>query len=78
MTERTTCFACLMPFSKDTGNRTNKSYCSYCQQDGEFRFTGTRKEFQSVSYNSMRKNGMNPLVAKFFAWTIRFAPQWKQ
>jgi hypothetical protein len=66
-----------MPFKMDEGERQNLDYCSYCQQDGKFKFEGTRKEFQQLCYSSMRKSGMGVLKAKIFTWMIRFAPQWK-
>ena len=74
---RTSCAACLMPFSKDPGERQNSNYCSYCQTNGQFTFVGTRKEFQQMCYKAMRDKGMGALTAKLFTWMIRFAPHWK-
>lgn len=72
------CESCLMPFAKDLGPRESDRYCSYCFRDGSLTYTGTdRKEFQRLSYEGMIKNGMHPLTARFFAWTIRFAPRWR-
>ena len=72
------CHACLMPFTKDVGERQNPKYCSYCQKDDAFCFTGSRKEFQAMCYNAMVEKGMSTLQAKLFAWMIRFAPHWKK
>ena len=45
------CSMCLMPFSKDPGNRGNPEYCSYCFADGELRFKGDDiEEFKSMCY----------------------------
>lgn len=70
--------ACLMPFTQDTGKRKNPNYCSFCQKDGKFCFKGTKKEFQKMCYEQMRKKGISLLKAKFFTYMIGFAPQWKQ
>ncbi len=67
-----------MPFAQDPGTRINPDYCSYCQKDGKFCFKGTRKEFQAMCYEQMLKHGIPKLKAKFFAWTIRFAPHWRK
>ena len=67
-----------MPYKMDTGERKNPLFCSYCQNEaGEFTFTGTRQEFQKMCYEAMKAKGMGTLKAKFFTWTIRFAPHWK-
>lgn len=72
------CRACLMPFAADDGERKNPEYCSYCQKDGKFAFTGTRKEFQKMCYEQMVKHGTPKLQAKYYAFMIRFAPEWKK
>lgn len=75
----TTCESCLMPFSKDPDKRESDVYCSYCFKDGELTYTGNDlREFQRISKEGMIANGMNPLMATFFAWSIRFAPRWKK
>jgi len=71
------CESCLMPLSKDTGHRESEIYCSHCFKDGQLVGGTDFKEFQKRSYEAMVKDGMNPLVAKFFAWMIRSAPRWK-
>lgn len=68
-----------MPFSKDTGIRESEKYCSKCFKSGKLCYEGTDlKEFQKICYDSMVKDGMNTLQAKFFAWMIRFAPRWRK
>ncbi len=76
--KQNSCQSCLMPFAKDTGTREDQRYCSLCFKDGKFCYEGDLKGFQKVCYDAMCKNGMNPLVAKIFAWSIRFAPRWKK
>ena len=75
----TMCESCLMPFEKDTGVRESDKYCSLCFKNGKLCYEGTDlKEFQKMCYESMRKNGINPLTARFYTWMIRFAPRWKK
>ncbi len=70
---------CLMPFSKDPGERDSDSYCSYCHHDGEFAYKGNDvNEFKVQSYQAMRAHGMSKFKAKFFTWMIGFAPHWKK
>lgn len=72
------CESCMMPFSKDTGIRESEQYCSLCYKDGKLCYEGTDlKEFQKICYESMRKNGIPFLKAKFFTFMIRFAPRWR-
>lgn len=68
-----------MPFSKDPGKRESEKYCSYCFNNGKLCYEGTDlKEFQRISYENMRAHGTNPIMAKIFAWMIRFAPRWEK
>ena len=79
MQQRKSCASCLMPFSKDPGVREHVEYCSYCFTQGKHNADGVSLEdFQSMAYKNMRKDGVGLLRAKFFTWTIRFAPYWKQ
>lgn len=74
----TKCESCLMTFHKDTGVRESDKYCSLCYRNGKLCYEGNNlKEFQKVVYESMRSRGMNPLLARFYTWCIRFAPRWK-
>lgn len=73
------CESCMMPFSKDPGVRESDKYCSLCFRGGKFCYEGNDlKEFQKICYDGMVKRGMNPLMARFWAWTVRFAPRWKK
>lgn len=68
-----------MPFSKDPNHVDGCPYCSYCAPDGKnFCFSGTRQEFQKMCYQNMQKHGMPWILAKFFTFMIRFAPEWKE
>lgn len=72
------CECCLMPLAKDVKLSGSEKYCSYCYADGRLHAEGkSLKEFQRCSYEGMRKNGINPLMAWFFSQMIRFAPYWK-
>lgn len=69
----------MMPFSKDTGVRESDKYCSLCFKDGKLCYEGgDLKEFQRITYQSMRAHGTNPLLARFYTFMIRFAPRWKR
>lgn len=69
----------MMPFAKDPGVRESDKYCSLCFKNGKLCYEGNDlKEFQRISYQSMRARGTNFFAAKFFAYMIRFAPRWKK
>ncbi len=73
------CASCLMPLKKDPGKRESDKYCSYCFQDGKFTYEGDDvKEFKKLSYEGMRKSGMNIISAKIFTYMIGFAPRWRE
>jgi hypothetical protein len=73
------CESCLMPFSKDPGQRESEQYCSYCFKDGKLCYEGFDvKEFKKICYEGMVGGGMNKIKAKFFAWMVGFAPRWKK
>jgi hypothetical protein len=80
------CESCLMPLGKNLedagteadGTKSTK-YCKYCYQRGKLCYEGDDlKDFQRVAYENMIKMGMWWPKAKFFAWTIKFAPRWKK
>ncbi|MBF2755908.1 MAG: hypothetical protein ISN29_11730 [Gammaproteobacteria bacterium AqS3] len=72
------CEMCLMPLGRDPGQSGSVRYCSFCFQDGRLVYEGDDlKAFQRQCYANMRTSGMNALKARFFAWSIRFAPHWK-
>ncbi len=80
------CESCWMPLGKnleDAGTEIDGSkstkYCKYCYVNGDLMYKGNDvKEFQKICYENMLKNGMWWPKAKFFAWTINFAPRWKK
>ena len=73
------CESCLMPFSKDPGNRENPKYCSYCFTWGKLCYEGNDiREFKKICYESMRKMGVNIFLAKLYTFMIGFAPRWKK
>lgn len=75
----TACESCLMPFSKDPGKRESERYCSYCFSNGRLTYQGNDlKEFQRLSYEGMRKHGINPPLAWLYSFMIRFAPRWRK
>jgi hypothetical protein len=68
-----------MPFDKDPGVRESEKYCSLCFKEGKLCYEGNDlKEFQRVARESMRSRGVNPLMAWFYTFMIRFAPRWKK
>ena len=78
ITKNTSCQSCLMPFTKDRGSREDDRYCSLCFKNGQLCYQGNSlQEFQNICYANMRKSGIPFLLAKFYAWMIRFAPRWK-
>ncbi len=78
-TKAKNCESCLMPLAKDPGKPESDKHCSYCYVNGEFTYKGNDvNEFKKISYEGMRKSGMNPLLAKFFTFMIGFAPRWKK
>lgn len=68
-----------MPLSEDPGVPESSEYCSLCYRDGKFCYEGTNlKEFQNICYEGMIARGMNPLISRFYAFLIRFAPRWRE
>ncbi|MGV1006431.1 MAG: zinc ribbon domain-containing protein [Candidatus Nanopelagicales bacterium] len=75
---RPSCQCCLMPLAADPGPRTSELYCSLCFQDGRLNADeASLGEFQRRAYLGMRQRGVNPVTARFFTFTVRFAPYWK-
>ena len=66
-----------MPLDQDPGVSESEKYCSLCYRDGKLCYEGDLKGFQKAAYEGMRRRGMRPLKAKFFAWLVRFAPRWR-
>lgn len=73
------CESCLMPLAKDPDSKEGDRYCSFCFKNGKLTYEGSAfQEFQRLSYQGMISNGMNPIKARIFAWSMRFAPRWKK
>jgi hypothetical protein len=73
------CESCLMPLDEKHGqaDREDERYCSYCYSAGKFTYEGEAAGFRQACYEGMRKHGINPLLAHFYAWMTRFAPRWR-
>lgn len=73
------CESCWMPLSKDSGVRESGRYCSLCFKGGRLCYEGSDvREFQRICYAGMRARGMNPWLARLFAFLVRFAPRWRR
>ena len=73
------CFMCLMPFSKDKGKREADNYCSHCFKNGGLSYKGADvNEFRKMRYKKMVENGIPKLLARFYSFMILFAPHWKK
>ena len=72
----------MMPLAKDPlgDKRENPKYCSYCFSGGKLHAEDTKDlaEFQQICYENMRKWGHSWIMAKIYAWSIQFAPYWKE
>jgi hypothetical protein len=67
-----------MPAKKDPGKPESHRYCSLCYKHGRLCYEGTdRKEFERQCYEGMVARGINPLLARFYTFMIRFAPRWR-
>ena len=73
------CESCLMPLDGEHGQdvREDDRYCTYCFRDGKLCYEGDLAGFQKICYEGMTKNGVNRLLARFYAWMVRFAPRWR-
>ena len=78
MKPKTSCYSCLMPFSKDPGKKESDIYCSLCFQNGELLYKGdSLKEFQKICFEGMVNRGTNKYMAKIYTFMVGFAPRWK-
>lgn len=70
-----------MPLGKDPlgESRENPAYCSYCFSGGKLHAdqASSLAEFQSACFRSMRERGVPWILARLFAFSIRFSPYWK-
>ena len=78
------CQSCGMPLKKDpdgggtnADGSTNKKYCSYCYQNGEFVGGETTvEEFQEFCRKKMIENGTPKLFAWFFSRGMKRLERW--
>lgn len=74
-----------MPMSRDpqgggtnADGTVNKTYCSYCYQNGAFTFNGAVDEFQEFCREKMIEGGHNRFIAWLFTRSMKRLPRWKQ
>ncbi|MFV0366064.1 MAG: zinc ribbon domain-containing protein [Mangrovibacterium sp.] len=78
------CQSCGLPLQKDPqfgGTNSNGSrsteYCSYCYENGQFKFQGTAIEFQDFCRKSMINGGHGKIEAWLFTRGIPHLKRWK-
>ena len=79
------CQSCGMPMKEDQqGGSTNAdgsknlNYCSYCYDNGAFRYTGTSvDEFQEFCRQKMIEGGHNRFIAWLFTRGMKRLERWK-
>lgn len=52
-------------------------YCSYCYQDGAFRFNGTVKEFQDFCCQKMVESGHSKLMSWLLTRGMKRLDRWR-
>jgi hypothetical protein len=79
------CQSCGMPIKSDpqmggsnADGSKNRTYCSYCFQNGKFTFNGTMKEMQSFCKEKMVENGASKFKAWLFTRGIPRLQRWKK
>jgi len=79
------CQSCGMPLAKDPegGSKNadgtiNLKYCSYCYQNGEFKYTGTVKEFQEFCRQKMIEKDHSKFLAWLFTRGMKRLERWKK
>lgn len=82
--KNTICQSCGMPMSKDpqgggknADGSLNTIYCSYCYDNGEFRYKGTVQQFQEFCKEKMIEGGHNKFVAWLFTRGMKRLQRWK-
>lgn len=84
MSSKPMCQSCGMPLSKDPqgggtnadGSKTEK-YCSYCYENGDFKFNGTVTEFQEHCRMKMKEGGHSHFAAWLFSRGLKRLERWK-
>lgn len=84
MSSKPMCQSCGMPLSNDPqGGGTNadgsktKKYCSYCYENGDFKFNGTVTEFQEHCRMKMKEGGHSRFTAWLFSRGLKRLERWK-
>ena len=78
------CQSCGMPMNKDPqGGGTNADgsksvlYCSYCYENGAFKFNGTVAEFQEFCRQKMIEGGYSRFMAWLLTQGMKRLQRWK-
>lgn len=78
------CQSCGMPMKKDPemggaekDGSKSKIYCSYCYDDGTFRFEGNVKDFQEFCRVKMIESGNPKLMSWLFTRGMSRLSRWK-
>lgn len=79
------CQSCGMPIKNDPAHggtnadgTINRTYCSYCFQNGEFMYKGTDvKAFQKFCRQKMIEGGHNKFSAWLFTRGMKRLDRWK-
>ncbi len=78
------CQSCGMPMKKDpqaggtnADGSINKTYCSYCYQNGKFTFEGNVEEFQEACRKIMIEKGTSKPMAWLFTRGMKRLDRWK-
>ena len=78
------CQSCGMPLKNDTkGGGTNadgsisEKYCSYCYENGDFRYKGNVKDFQEFCRVKMIEGGHSKFTSWLFTRGLKRLDRWK-
>ena len=79
------CESCGMPLKRDEkGGGTNADgsksakYCSYCYENGEFKYKGTSvNDFQEYCKQKMIEGGHSKFTSWLFTRGMKRLPRWK-
>lgn len=82
--QNTICQSCGMPLKRDPqggGTQADGSksghYCSYCYENGEFKYHGNVKDFQEHCRKMMIEGGHNRFTAWLFSRGMKRLARWK-
>lgn len=78
------CQSCGMPISQDpehggtnADGSKNEKYCSYCYDQGTFRYEGSVKDFQEFCRQKMIEKGHSKFLAWLFTRGMKRLERWK-